>query len=131
MTNTDDLTVTVDELLEGYEVTDSRRELLDVACAAGATRTALEAIRDAIRVSSGPLITLPAHHFEGLSRGRGWARKGRGESVVWGDRVDGGYRVGPGNWTVGASDGFRRKKSVTWAVLHVDVGDLRVWTVAS
>jgi hypothetical protein len=53
-------------------------------------------LANALRLRRADTITLPAHRFEGLSRGRGWARKGRGASVEWGERVDGGYRVGPG-----------------------------------
>ena len=83
------------------------------------------------RLSPKDTITLPPHRFEGLSRGRGWARKGRGENAVWGERKNtGGYRVGPGKWSVGATDGFTRKGSDEWVVKHVTVGT-EIWTVAS
>lgn len=74
-------------------------------------------------------ICLPPHRYEGLSRGRGWARKGRGANAEWGERTDGGYRVGPGRWTVGGNDGFSRKGEVIWTVEHIRVGE-ETWTVA-
>lgn len=73
---------------------------------------------------------LPPHRFESLSRGSGWCRKGKGDSATWGERTDGGYRVGPGRWIVGGNDGFRRKGSDEWTVEHVTVGG-QIWTVAS
>lgn len=87
-------------------------------------------IGDALRVNrDGPTITLPAHRFEGLSRGKGWARKGKGDSAEWGERTEKGYRVGPGRWTVGGSDGFSRKGEDTWTVEHITI-DGKVWTIA-
>lgn len=87
-------------------------------------------ISNAMRVSRKDTIVLPAHRFELLSRGRGWARKGRGDSAQWGERVDNGYRVGAGRWTVGGNDGFSRKGEDTWTVEHVQVGT-NVWTIAN
>lgn len=75
-------------------------------------------------------IVLPAHRYENLSRGRGWARQGNGDKAVWGVRVNGGYEVGPGRWNVGATDGFRRKDSVVWTVKHVTV-EGQTWTIAN
>lgn len=40
-------------------------------------------------------------------------------------------RVGPGKWEVGGHDGFARKKSDSWVVVHVILNDGSVWTVAS
>jgi len=77
----------------------------------------------------GPTILLPAGRYEGLSRGKGWARQGRGDSATWGEREDAGYRVGPGKWTVGSNDGFNRKEQTDWLVKHLKVGD-KVWTLA-
>jgi hypothetical protein len=74
-------------------------------------------------------IVIPAHRYENLSRGRGWARKGKGDNVTWGERVDGGYECDKGRWVIGASDGFSRKDSVTWDVSHVTVGE-QTWTIA-
>lgn len=85
---------------------------------------------NAMRVARRDTIILPAHRYESLSRGRGWARKGRGHSAQWGERTDKGYRVGPGRWTVGGSDGYSRKGEDTWTVEHVSVGS-ETWAVAS
>lgn len=85
---------------------------------------------DALRVSDSATIVLPMHRLEGMSRGKGWARQGKGASVVWGEREAGGYRVGTGTWTVGGNDGFRRKGEEVWTVSHVQVGT-STWTVAS
>ena len=87
-------------------------------------------ISNALRVNRSSTIVLPSHRFEGLSRGRGWARKGKGHSAEWGDRDGSGYRVGPGRWTVGGHGGFRRKGEDTWKVEHVVLGD-ETWTIAS
>jgi hypothetical protein len=111
-------------------VSDSRKDSLEKALDLGADEETLTALRDAIRLSRRPTIVLPAHRFESLSRGRGWARKGRGSDVSWGDREDGGYRVGPGRWAVGATDGFSRKASVDWQVKNVQIGQ-ETWTIAS
>lgn len=86
-------------------------------------------LANALRVARTATIVLPAHRYEGLSRGRGWARRGRGGSAEWGERTDKGYRVGPGRWTVGGSDGYSRKGEDTWTVEHVAVG-AETWTVA-
>lgn len=85
---------------------------------------------EALRVGRQSTIVLPAHRLEGLSRGKGWARKGKGSAAEWGERESDGYRVGPGYWTVGGNDGFSRKGETQWAVEHVTVGDA-TWTVAS
>jgi hypothetical protein len=114
----------------GHDVSDSRCELLAKALAAGADGDTLVAIRDALRVTQSVTVKLPPHRFENLSRGRGWARKGRGDSATWGERVDGGYLVGPGKWVVGGHDGFTRKGQNEWTVTHVRVGDA-TWTIAN
>ena len=90
---------------------------------------ALIRLRDAGRLSRAATIVLPHHKYEHLSRGRGWARGGQGANVVWGEKVDDGYRVGPGRWSVGSTDGFSRKGSVVWHVAHVKVGP-QTWTIA-
>jgi hypothetical protein len=107
-----------------------RIERLALAIERGATDAALEAICDARRTSTTDTIVLPVQRYENLSRGKGWCRKGRGASAVWGERDDGGYRVGPGRWTVGGNDGFSRKGEDEWTVKHVTVGT-ETWTVAS
>lgn len=101
------------------------------AAALGADDAALDAIRAATIVSRSATIVLPAHHYETLSRGRGWARKGKGYPAVWGERLDaGGYRVGPGRWTVGGNDGFARRGAASWTVTAITIG-AQTWTVAS
>lgn len=82
------------------------------------------------RLSKKSLIVLPSGRYEHLSRGKGWARKGRGDSAEWGERGDSGYRVGPGSWVVGSSDGYSRKDQTPWKVQHVKVGEA-TWTIAS
>lgn len=110
-------------------ISDTRAETLRLAVELGADAKTIEVLCAAVRVARKPSIVLPAHRYEGLSRGRGWARKGKGENAEWGERVDGGYRVGPGRWSVGGNDGFSRKGETRWDVKHVQVGD-QAWTVA-
>jgi hypothetical protein len=115
-------------------ITAARTESIEIAVELACSDAALQAIIGAVRVSRSNTIVLPAHRFERLSRGKGWARKGRGATAVWGERDDadpnGGYRVGPGRWTVGGNDGFSRKGETVWDVQHIDVGG-QIWTVAS
>ena len=75
-------------------------------------------------------IVIPCNSLELCSRGSGWARLGRGGAAQWGERVDSGYRVGPGRWTVGGNDGFTRKREDIWIVEHIEVGG-KVWTIAN
>lgn len=125
------MNTTIDNIIDGHEITDSRKETLTMAADAGASIEQLEILRDAMRVRrKGDTIILPRHHYESCSRGRGWARKGKGSNAEWGERVDGGYRVGPGRWVVGGHDGFRRKDADTWEVSHITIGD-HIWTIAS
>lgn len=111
------------------DVSDGRMKSLRRAAELGASRATLEKLRDANRVAWEPTIVLPVQRFENLSRGKGWCRKGRGSSAEWGVREDGGYRVGPGSWTVGGNDGFQRKGEVSWVVANVSVG-AETWTIA-
>lgn len=121
---------TIDPICAGHDVNDVRRESLLMAIALGAPEKILITLRDAARVSRKNTIILPPGRFERLSRGKGWARLGKGNSVTWGERDDEGYLVGPGKWTVGSNDGFNRKDSVSWDVKHIVVGT-ETWTVAS
>ena len=121
--------MTIDDLIAGHDVSAKRQETLAIAIAAGVDDRTLAALRDARRVNRRDTIILPAHRFEGLSRGRGWARQGRGDGAVWGERTDQGYRVGPGRWVVGATDGFARQAQDGWTVRHVTVGTA-TWTMA-
>ena len=120
----------LEALVAGHDVSDARRESLAIAIRLGADAATLERLRDARRISQGPSVLLPLGRYEHLSRGRGWARRGKGATVQWGEREDGGYRVGPGRWEVGSSDGYHRKSKETWTVAHVALGG-QTWTVAS
>jgi hypothetical protein len=118
------------EFAARHDVSDARRPLLARAIEWEADLATLEILASALRVSSGSTITLPAHRYEMLSRGRGWARKGQGQSASWGNRTDRGYEVTPGRWVVGATDGFSRKASDAWVVKSVSVGS-ETWLVAN
>jgi hypothetical protein len=107
-------------VITGREITDERCHTLVVAAAAGATPADLKAVAEATRASRGAYIWVPCHRYEGLSRGRGWARLGSGKDVVWGERSNGGYRLRQeGRWVVGGHDGFQRKGETTWTVRRV------------
>lgn len=100
-------------------VSASRAKTMIIA-AASLSPAKLKALAEAARVSSAEGIVLPAGKFEHLSRGKGWCRQGTGSFATWGERVDGGYRVAKiGKWTVGSTDGFSRKDSVTWTVSKI------------
>lgn len=110
-------------------IPEVRRERLAQAVELGADDALLRVLCDAVRISRTDTILLPAHRLEGKSRGKGWARKGNRDSAVWGEREEGGYRVGPGKWTVGGNDGFSRKGEATWDVTNIAVG-IETWTIA-
>lgn len=114
--------ISIEEIVAGKDVTESRKETLAIAADNGATTEQLIVLRDAVRVSRKDTIILPAHRYENLSRGRGWARKGSRDNAVWGDREEGGYRVDAGNWTVGGNDGFSRKDETKWTVKNITIG---------
>lgn len=107
-----------------------RMQSLRLATEAGADMATLTRIASALRVERKATIVLPMQRLEMLSRGKGWARKGRGDKAVWGERVDGGYEVGAGRWTVGGSDGFSRKGEDQWTVEEIKVGE-ETWTIAN
>lgn len=106
---------------------EKRRESVIIAVRAGADWPTVKLIITAPRLSREDTIVLPPGRFEGLSRGRGWARMGKGSSAVWGEKASGGYRVGPGKWVIGSNDGFNRKDEVAWDVEHLKVGN-ETWT---
>ena len=81
-------------------------------------------------ISQEPTLILPPGRYDHCSRGRGWARKGKGDAVSWGDKVQEGYEVGPGTWVQGSNDGFNRKGSIHWEVEAVPVGQ-GTWLVAN
>lgn len=124
------VTARVAALIEGHDVSKSRQESLTIAATAGADDATLVRIRDAIRVGrDSRTVLLPPGRYEHCSRGKGWARQGKGSSAVWGEDTGSGYRVGAGRWVVGSSDGFSRKSQVDWLATHITVGD-QVWTIA-
>ena len=109
---------------------DGRRQSLRLASEAGVDMATLTRIAAALRVERKATIVIPMQRYEMLSRGKGWARKGRGDKAVWGERVEGGYEVGAGKWTVGGSDGFSRKGEDQWTVEEIKVG-AETWTIAN
>lgn len=112
------------------DVTASRRESLALAHTAGVDDATLRLLADVTRLRRTNWIALPAGRYEHLSRGKGWARLGRGQSATWGERVEDGYKAArEGEWVVGSDDGFSRKDQVEWQVRHVQVSDA-VWTIA-
>lgn len=113
---------------EGKSMTDARRETLRIACELGVSDDVLNTLANATRVNRGETITLPARYLH-LSRARGWARKGKGDTAEWGEKDGNGFRVGPGKWLVFSTDGFRREERVEWTVKHVAAGD-QTWTIA-
>ena len=122
---------TIVALDAAHQLYSTRVALLAIAIAAGATPADLDRLADAVRATRGATIVLPEHRLEGLSRGSGWCRSGRGTTAVWGHRADGGgYRVGAGKWVVGGTDGFSRKGQTDWLVECIQVGE-SVYTIAN
>jgi hypothetical protein len=111
-------------------LSDGRSNTVKIAHDAGVDDATLKSIAEAVRVKWGEKMVLPVNRLELCSRGRGWARLGKGDKAQWGERVDGGYEVGPGRWTVGGNDGFTRKKEDVYDVKHVTVGG-KTWTIAN
>lgn len=132
-TTTEPTTATTDRLMAiiaGHQVSDSRQASLARAIELGASDALLAQLRGARKIHrNSTTIVLPRGRYMGLSRSRGWARCGRGDGATWGEEVQGGYRVGAGNWIVWSTDGFRRKDRTKWTVRHVQVGT-ETWTVA-
>lgn len=123
--NDDNAEAVVIELVIGLDWYDAapseaRCETLRLALIAGVDFSTFEKLATAGRV--GP--------YDHLSRGKGWCRQGKGADAVWGKRDGSGYRVGPGDWVVGSTDGLRRKSSTPWKVEHVQVGS-DVCTIAN
>jgi hypothetical protein len=121
----------IDMLLAGSKCTDARRETLQLAIDAGAPRKTLVLLRDAVRVTRAPRAKLPRGRYQGCSRGRDWCRQGSGKNAVWAQLNDDetAYLVGPGKWSVGSTDGFKRKSERKWIVKAIQVGS-ETWTVA-
>jgi hypothetical protein len=105
------------QVITAEQIGDGRCRALLLAASRGATPQDLKAIAEAVRVSTGDGIVVPAHRYELLSRGRGWARLGRGDNAVWGERTDDGYRLRvTGKWVIGGHDGFSRRGEDVWDV---------------
>lgn len=122
---------TLESLVHAVDITETRRKTLARAIELGADNDVLLVLRDACRVKQKDTIVLPQHHLQTLSRGRGWCRSLGKTTTVWGERTEeGDYEVGPGRWSVGATDGFSRKKSTDWTVKNIQVGT-ECWTVAN
>jgi len=114
------------EALGLSECSDSRLVTIAIAAEASAGVIVIEKLHGAARVSRTDSIKLPQHRFAGLSRGKGWCltgATGKGEFIE-------DYRVGPGAYRCGGSDGFARKGADVWKVEHVQVG-AAVWTIAN
>jgi hypothetical protein len=115
------------QTIAGQPVSAIRTRTMIKAAATDLSLGDLRRIGQAERVNRGGTIVLPPGRYENLSRGKGWCRLGSGRTVQWASRAaDGGWRVGPGCWTVGSTDGLSRKSQVKWTVRQI--GD---WTVAS
>ena len=111
------------EWIDG-KISDARVTTL-IRVAGDFTPAQFKKIAEANRVSTNSTITLPAGRYENLSRGKGWCRLGSGSSAEWATKTDSGYWSvdTPGKWTVGSTDGFKRKDQTPWTVAKV--GD--VW----
>jgi len=119
-----------DELKAMYPKTDLHwLECLKIARENGADKATLDSLASAVMIRRADAkVILPQNHLQRLRFGRGWCRKGSGSDTQYGERTDNGdYRVGPGRWTVGGTEGSK-KSSTTWVVEHVVVGG-DVWTV--
>lgn len=102
---------------EAIDRTDPRRRagMLAIASANGATIAELARIAAAPYASVGDTVAVGTR-FGHLSRGKVWARQGKGAAVVWAKKSGGTVHLTPGNWTVGSDDGYKRKERVGWTV---------------
>jgi hypothetical protein len=98
-------------------VSDGRVDAVVRAAETGPSPRDLKKIAEAIRCGTGSRVVLPRGQYDHLSRGRGWCRHGSGSDAVWAESSEGGWAATlPGTWTVGTSDGFKRKDTVVWTV---------------
>jgi hypothetical protein len=113
--------------LLGYDINKRyeryRAESLGIAHELGADLGALHNIARAKMLYRGTTITLPRGRYGHPPHGRYWCR--RNDGTLFEDHV-----VGPGEYTVGSTDGFRRRDNKRWTVAHIQVGQ-QVWTVAN
>jgi hypothetical protein len=110
------------QIITPEELSDGRCYTLVLAASRGATPRGLRDIAEALVVSREDGITVPAHRYESMFRGRGWARleKGDGDGEVWAERVAGGYRLRKeGRWIIGGSNGLTHEGETTWDVRRV------------
>lgn len=108
----------------------ARIETLAAAVEAGVSDTGLEKLATAWGTSKRHEITLPfGAHETGRGKGRGWARMGTGSDALWGVDAERGFKVGPGEWTVGSTDGGAKSSRDRWLVEEVTVGAER-WLVS-
>lgn len=124
-TETETAATRLERLVPRATVTAARAESLAIAHAQGVDDATFRRLAAATRLARAVTVILPA-----VSRGRGWARLGRGPTAAWGERTATGYRVTTGRWTVGADDGGARKHQAEWTVAHVLVS-AETWTIAS
>lgn len=121
----------VAEVLARYpDATDKRRESIRIAVELGADDDTIAKIAEAGRVGRLGYVTIPGRYLH-LSRGKGWARLGRGSNAVWGEQRSDGFRLREaGQWVIYTSDGFKREDRETWDVEMIHVGP-QIWAVAS
>lgn len=113
-------------------ISEARLKTLARATELGVTDSLFLRIANAAAVGrSGGSLVLPPGRYDHCSRGKGWARHGRGDTVQWGESVTGGYRVNvTGRWTVGSSDGFNRKDQQTYTVSCLAINGDETWLIA-
>lgn len=119
------------EVLARYpDAAPPRRESIRIAAELGADDETIEKIAEATLVGKLGYVTIAGRYLH-LSRGRGWARLGRGNDAIWGERREKGFRLrDPGTWIVYTTDGFKREDRETWIVEKINVGS-QTWMVAS
>lgn len=121
-------TLVASDRLAPYNVSAQRRKSLERAVELGADDETLALLAGASRLQRRDHLRVETR-YGGLSRGRAWGRQGRGDNVRWAAKDGGVVLLTPGKWTVGSSDGYRRKESPEdWDVRHVRVGD-ETWTI--
>lgn len=104
----------------GIERADAtaRAGTVAVALLNGASVAELARIAAAKKASRGASVRVSTR-FGALSRGKCWARMGRGQSVEWADKDGGAVMLPAGKWTVGSDDGFSRKEQTEWTVVSI------------
>jgi hypothetical protein len=118
------------ELIAPGDLTEKRKESVQLAIEAGADVPTLHLIVGADRLARKGSITLPAPKM-GRKRGKGWARQDlETGGVRWGLHAQDGLEVRePGLWLVMDSDGFKETRT-RWDVQNVSVGP-ETWTLAN